>query len=234
MAMTAELSAPSFAAKNTTRIQIERAILFVLAAASGVAVLTTIGIVLSVLYESLRFFAEVPAWQFLFGTTWAPTANPPAFGILPLLGGTLLITVIAIAVAGPLGLFSAIYLAEYATPKVRAIAKPLLEMLAGIPTVVLGFFAALTVAPLIRSLGTSAGLLLRSDLVRVTWAGGEAGAAASPVVLEDAWLGDPLPPDVRPDVRERVGCDRDPVDLTTVEGRLLLTSYVWPDQRERL
>jgi len=163
MAMTAEISAPSFAAKNTTRIQIERAILFVLAAASGVAVLTTIGIVLSVLYESLRFFAEVPAWQFLFGTTWAPTANPPAFGILPLLGGTLLITVIAIAVAGPLGLFSAIYLAEYATPKVRAIAKPLLEMLAGIPTVVLGFFAALTVAPLIRSLGTSAGLDVASE-----------------------------------------------------------------------
>lgn len=146
-----------------TRIHIERAVLAVLAAASGVAVLTTIGIVLSVLYESLLFFSEVPFWHFLFGTTWAPTGNPPSFGILPLLGGTLLITVIAIVVAGPLGLFSAIYLAEYATPKVRAVAKPLLEMLAGIPTVVLGFFAALTVAPLIRSLGTSAGLDVASE-----------------------------------------------------------------------
>lgn len=86
----------------------------------------------------------------------------------------------------------------------------------------------------LHELGTSAGLLLRSDLVRVTFPGGEAGAPTSPVVLDDAWLGDPLPPAVRPDVCERVGCDLDPVDLGTVEGRLLLTSYVWPDQRDRL
>jgi hypothetical protein len=86
----------------------------------------------------------------------------------------------------------------------------------------------------LHELGTSAGLLLLSDLVRVTWPGGAAGAASSPVVLEDAWQGDPLPPDARPEVVERVGCDRDPVDLTTTEGRLRLTSYVWPDQRDRL
>ena len=86
----------------------------------------------------------------------------------------------------------------------------------------------------LHELGTSAGLLLRSDLVRVTFPGGEAGAPSSPVVLDDAWLGDPLPPTVRPEVVERVGCDQDPVDVTTVEGRLLLTSYVWPDQRDRL
>lgn len=86
----------------------------------------------------------------------------------------------------------------------------------------------------VHELGTSAGLLLRSDLVRVTFPGGEAGALSSPVVLEDAWVGDPLPPVARPEVVERVGCDRDPVDVGTVEGRLLLTSYVWPDQRDRL
>lgn len=86
----------------------------------------------------------------------------------------------------------------------------------------------------VHELGTSAGLLLRSDLVRVTFPGGEAGALSSPVVLEDAWVGDPLPPAARPEVVERVGCDRDPVDVGTVEGRLLLTSYVWPDQRDRL
>jgi len=155
--------ATSFAPKDMTRIYVERLVLVLLTLASAVAVLTTIGIVLSVLYESLRFFSEVPLWRFLFGTDWAPTGSPPSFGIVPLLGGTLLITLIAIAVAGPLGLLSAIYLAEYATPRVRTVAKPLLEMLAGIPTVVLGFFAALTVAPLVRGLGTGAGFDVASE-----------------------------------------------------------------------
>lgn len=86
----------------------------------------------------------------------------------------------------------------------------------------------------LHELGTSAGLLLLADRVRVTWPGGEVGAPSSPVVLEDAWQGDPLPPAVHPQVVERVGCDQDPVDLTTIEGRLLLTSYVWADQRARL
>ena len=134
-----------------------------LAAASAVAVLTTIGIVLSVVYESLRFFAEVSLLSFLFGTAWAPTAEPGAFGILPLLGGTLLITLIAILVAGPLGLFSAIYLAENASLATRRWVKPLLELLAGIPTVVLGIFAALTVAPFLRRLGESLGLSVASE-----------------------------------------------------------------------
>ena len=163
MITTAELPAPSFAPKDMTRIYTERVVLTLLALASAVAVLTTIGIVLSVVYESLLFFREVPFWQFLFGTEWAPTGNPPAFGIVPMIGGTLLITLIAILVAGPLGLLSAIYLAEYATPKLRAIAKPLLELLAGIPTVVLGFFAALTVAPLVRTAGTALGLDVASE-----------------------------------------------------------------------
>lgn len=145
------------------RRRIEQAILVLLASASGVAVLTTIGIVLSVLYESLRFFGEVPLWQFLFGTVWAPTAEPGSFGIIPLLGGTLLITLIAMVVATPLGILSAIYLAEYASSTVRKIAKPILELLAGIPTVVLGFFAALTVAPLLRQSGEAFGLSVASE-----------------------------------------------------------------------
>ena len=141
----------------------ERFVLAVLIACSGVAVLTTIGIVFSVLFESLIFFREVSPLSFLFGSQWSPTSTPPSFGFIPLLAGTLLITGIAIAVAGPLGLLSAIYMAEYATPRLRAILKPLLEMLAGVPTVVLGFFAALTVAPLIRNTGEAFNLTVASE-----------------------------------------------------------------------
>jgi phosphate transport system permease protein len=145
------------------RRKIEFVILMLLASASVVAVLTTIGIVVSVVYESLRFFGEVPLLSFLFGTEWAPTATPGSFGFVPLLGGTLLITLIALVVAAPLGLFSAIYLSEYASSKTRKIAKPLLELLAGIPTVVLGFFAALTVAPFLRRTGEALGLTVASE-----------------------------------------------------------------------
>ena len=145
------------------RRRIEQVILLLLAAASGVAVLTTIGIVLSVLYETWRFFGEVPFWQFLFGINWAPTAQPGSFGIIPLLVGTLLITLISMAVATPLGILSAVYLAEYANPKIRKIVKPILELLAGIPTVVLGFFAALTVAPLLRQSGEAMGFSVASE-----------------------------------------------------------------------
>jgi phosphate transport system permease protein len=138
-------------------------VLALLAMASAVAILTTIGIVLSVAYESLRFFVEIPLTNFLFSSAWAPTSTPASFGIAPVLAGTLLITAIAICVAGPLGLFSAIYLAEYATLNTRRVLKPFLEMLAGIPTVVLGFFAALTVAPLLRGWGEAFGLSIASE-----------------------------------------------------------------------
>jgi phosphate transport system permease protein len=151
--------APAFRARNV----FERVVLWLLTACSVVAILATIGIVLSVLLESLLFFSHVSPLAFLFGLQWAPTAAPPAFGIVPLLAGTLLVTVIALVVAGPLGLFSAVYMAEYASPRVRAVAKPLLEMLAGIPTVVLGFFAALTAAPLIRGTGEAMGLSVSSE-----------------------------------------------------------------------
>ena len=134
-----------------------------LVAASVVAVLTTIGIVLSVAAESFRFFKQVPILSFLFGTDWSPSAPVPGFGFIPLITGTLLITLIALVVAAPLGLLSAVYLAEYATPTARTTAKPLLELLAGIPTVVLGFFAALTVAPFIRSAGEQFGISIAAE-----------------------------------------------------------------------
>jgi phosphate transport system permease protein len=150
---------PDFRARNL----FERLTLSILLACSAIAILTTVGIVLSVLFETGRFFREVSIFEFFFGTTWAPTANPPKFGFVPLLAGTLLIMVIAMCVAGPLGLLSAIYMAEYASPKARAFFKPVLEMLTGIPTVVLGFFAALTVAPLIRRAGEALGLGVASE-----------------------------------------------------------------------
>ncbi len=159
------------------RNKFERFVVVLLMACAAVAILTTIGIVFSVLYETVRFFFD-PSLSgrptvsgFLFGTEWNPQAAlradqgeiKTAFGFVPLLTGTLLITLIAIFVAGPLGLFSAIYLSEYATPRVRALVKPILEILAGIPTVVLGFFAALTVAPLIRGWGEHFGLDIASE-----------------------------------------------------------------------
>jgi phosphate transport system permease protein len=150
---------PDFQARNV----FEKITLGILIACSAVAILTTVGIVLSVLFETGRFFSEVSAVEFFTGLTWAPTATEPKFGFIPLLAGTLLIMVIAMCVAGPLGLLSAIYMAEYATPRARTFFKPILEMLTGIPTVVLGFFAALTVAPLIRGLGESVGLSVASE-----------------------------------------------------------------------
>lgn len=145
------------------RNKFEQISLYVLVACSIVAILTTVGIFASVALESFRFFSEINPFQFLFGINWSPTGEPASFGFIPLLVGTLLITTIAIAVATPLGLFSAIYMAEYASSDLRRILKPLLELLAGIPTVVLGFFAALTVAPLIRSTGESFGLVVASE-----------------------------------------------------------------------
>jgi phosphate transport system permease protein len=145
------------------RRSFESIILGVLLASSIVAILTTIGIFASVAFESFTFFKAVNPFEFLFGTKWTPTGSPPSFGFLPLLAGTVLITAIAISVATPLGLLSAIYMAEYASPRLRQTLKPLLEMLAGIPTVVLGFFAALTMAPLIRNTGESIGLAVASE-----------------------------------------------------------------------
>jgi phosphate transport system permease protein len=152
-------SKAAFAARDV----FEKLVLAILIACSVMAILTTLGIFASVVFESLAFFREVNVFSFLFGSLWAPTGTPPSFGFIPLLVGTFLITAIAILIAAPLGLLSAIYMAEYASPRIRSVAKPLLEMLAGIPTVVLGFFAALTVAPLIRNTGQSIGLDVASE-----------------------------------------------------------------------
>ncbi len=153
------------------RPRVEKAIGWVLLIASIVAILTTIGIVLSLLFESLRFFSQVSPIDFLFGFSWSPqtalradqVGASGAFGAIPVFAGTLLITVIAMAVAVPIGLMAAIYMAEYASPATRSVVKPLLEILAGIPTVVYGFFAALTVGPAFRELGESLGLSVASE-----------------------------------------------------------------------
>ena len=138
---------------------------------STIAVLTTIGIIASVLFESIRFFKLVPITEFLFGLEWNPqiairadqVAGTGAFGAIPVFAGTLLISAIAMLVAVPIGLMSAIYLAEYTSQKFRSVVKPLMEILAGIPTVVYGFFAALVVAPSVRDMGGFLGLPVASE-----------------------------------------------------------------------
>jgi len=150
---------------------VEKVIMGLMIIASTVAIFTTIGIVLSLLFESIRFFKIVPVTDFLFGLKWSPqtairadqVGASGAFGAVPLLAGTGLISAIAMLVAGPVGLFSAIYLAEYAPRRFRDVVKPALEILAGIPTVVYGFIAALIVAPIIREGGGLAGLDVASE-----------------------------------------------------------------------
>jgi phosphate transport system permease protein len=161
----------TIAPKLRARNRVEQAIKVFLIISSTIAIFTTLGIVLSVLFESMRFFNKIPVQEFLFGTQWSPqiairadqAGASGAFGAIPLFTGTLLISFIAMLVAVPIGLMSALYLSEYAHPKFRSVAKPLLEILAGVPTVVYGFFAALTVAPLIRDLGMSLGLSVASE-----------------------------------------------------------------------
>ncbi|MEL6749012.1 MAG: phosphate ABC transporter permease subunit PstC [Pseudomonadota bacterium] len=158
---------PDMRARNRVEWIVKALLIF----SSSIAVLTTIGIVLSVLFESIRFFHKIPITDFLFGLEWSPqtalradqVGASGAFGAIPLLAGTLLISAVAMLVAVPIGLMSAIYLSEYAHPKLRQIAKPVLEVLAGVPTVVYGFFAALTLAPLLRGFGETLGLEVASE-----------------------------------------------------------------------
>ena len=154
------------------RTRVERLVTGILLLASLIAVLTTAGIVLSLLFESLRFFSMVSPFEFLFGTSWSPqtamradqAASSGAFGAVPLFWGTIFIgAIIAMAVAIPLGLMSAIYLTQYARPATRRWMKPILEILAGVPTVVYGYFAALTVAPAIRDVGLTLGIPASSE-----------------------------------------------------------------------
>jgi len=150
---------------------VESIVKILLIVCSAVAIVTTLGIVMSVLFEALRFFKAISPVDFLFGLDWSPqiairadqAGSSGAFGAVPVFVGTILIAFIAMMVAIPIGLLAAIYLSEYASERLRTWAKPILEILAGIPTVVYGFFAALTVAPLVRDVGTIMGLDVSSE-----------------------------------------------------------------------
>ena len=127
----------------------EKLIKYTLILAAAISILTTFGILFSILFEAIEFFQLRSFWYFLTGTIWSPGVANSQFGALPIFAGTFVITIIALLVAIPIGLGSAIYMSEYASPKFRDYLKPILEILAGIPTVVYGFFAAITVAPLV-------------------------------------------------------------------------------------
>lgn len=166
-ALASPMLKPAFSARHV----LEKMIRMLLWASAGASVLITFSIVLALLVEALRFFSLVPITEFLFGLQWSPqlamredqAGSSGAFGAVPLFTGTLMIMVIALLVAVPIGLLSAIYLAEYAPAKVRGAAKPLLEVLAGIPTVVYGYFAILFVTPLLRGIGSWVGLGIASE-----------------------------------------------------------------------
>ncbi len=160
---------PDLRARNLS----EQAMLVLLILSSSVAILTTLGIVLSLIFEALHFFRLYPARDFFFNLTWNPQFRGGSdLGIIPLLWGTLYVSFVALLVAVPIGLFAAIYLAEYATRRVRSVAKPVIEILAGIPTIVYGLFALITVGPLLRDffaqplgLGTSSSSVMTAGLV---------------------------------------------------------------------
>jgi phosphate transport system permease protein len=158
---------PELRARN----RVETVVEWLLIGCSTIAVFTTVGIVASVAFEAFRFFSMISPLEFLFGTSWSPqmairadqVGSSGSFGAVPLFAGTLLISFIAMVIAVPIGLYSAIYLAEYAHPRFRTYAKPLLEVLAGVPTVVYGFFAALTIGPALRGWGEGLGLDVASE-----------------------------------------------------------------------
>ncbi|HMO08842.1 MAG TPA: phosphate ABC transporter permease subunit PstC [Paracoccaceae bacterium] len=156
------------AAEFRARHGVERIVMGLMIFCSTVAIFTTIGIIMALIYESIEFFKLVPISEFLFGTRWEPqiairadqVAGQGAFGWLPVILGTIVVSFVAMFFAVPIGLFSAIYLNEFASRRARAVIKPVLEVLAGIPTVVYGFFAVLTVAPALRSTGADLGLAI--------------------------------------------------------------------------
>ncbi len=158
---------PGLRARN----HVETFLKWLLVGCACIAIFTTLGIVLSVLYEAIRFFKVISVSDFLFGLEWRPqmairedqVGSSGSFGAIPVLTGTAMISMIAMLVAVPIGLMSAVYLSEYAGRRVRATAKPLMEILAGVPTVVYGFFAAITVAPFLRELGVTLGLDVSSE-----------------------------------------------------------------------
>lgn len=176
--------APQFRARNA----VERIMSILMIVCALIAILTTVGIVVSLVYEAMRFFSMVSPLGFFFGLNWEPqiairpdqVTSGGAFGAIPVYLGTLLIALIAMLVATPIGLFSAIYLTEYASENVRAVVKPLLEILAGIPTVVYGFFAVLTVAPAMRNFGEMLGFSIAPNSALA--AGGVMGIMLIPFI----------------------------------------------------
>ncbi|MEL6551270.1 MAG: phosphate ABC transporter permease subunit PstC [Pseudomonadota bacterium] len=167
----------AFRARNT----VERAVMALLVAAASIAILTTVGIVLSLIFNTVEFLQIYPPAQFFFNLEWAPSftgrGGASSLGVLPLLWGTLYISLVALCVAVPIGLFAAIYLSEYASPAVRSVAKPLLEVLAGIPTIVYGLFALLTVGPFLVSVFGDGGTL------GVTWMSGGTAVMTAGLVM---------------------------------------------------
>ena len=182
--------------KRKKLLSSDRIMPIVLAIFAGISILTTIGIVIILLTESAGFFRQVPLLDFLFGTKWTPlfAGSQQAFGVLPLVAGTLMITGIASLVALPIGLFSGIYLSEYAPARVRAVLKPLLEILAGIPTIVYGFFALTFVTPLLQKLipelsvfnALSAGLVVGIMIIPMISSLSEDAMSAVPRSIRDA------------------------------------------------
>ncbi len=162
-------TAPGFRARNAVESMVKALLIL----CSSIAILTTAGIVLSMLFETGNFFRQYAWTEFFFGTTWSPRFGGGSdLGILPLLWGTLYISLIALAVSVPIGLFAAIYMSEYASPRLRSFAKPMIELLAGIPTIVYGLFALITVGPMLRDyfaqplgLGSSGASVMTAGLV---------------------------------------------------------------------
>ncbi|MBL7004429.1 MAG: phosphate ABC transporter permease subunit PstC, partial [Gammaproteobacteria bacterium] len=209
LALSLKITLPNIRAEFKAREKVEHIVTILLASSSLVAVITTFGIVLSLIFETFRFFQHIPFFDFIFGTHWSPqmairadqAGSSGGFGFIPLFSGTLLIAFIAMCIAVPIGLFSAIYLAEFASSRVRNIFKPTLEVLAGIPTVVYGFFAALTVAPAIVEFASfldleassesalAAGLVMGVMIIPFISSLSEDVISAVPQNLRDASLG---------------------------------------------
>ncbi|MFN8680165.1 phosphate ABC transporter permease subunit PstC [Paracoccus sp. P2] len=169
LALALVRNAPDFRARNAVEAMVKGLLIL----CSSIAILTTAGIVFSMLFETGHFFQKYPWQDFFFGTTWSPRfGGGSQLGILPLLWGTLYISLIALAVSVPIGLFAAIYMSEYASARLRSVAKPMIEVLAGIPTIVYGLFALITVGPMLRDwfaqplgLGNSGSSVMTAGLV---------------------------------------------------------------------
>ena len=188
---------PALRLRAGSRCWSEDVVKGVLALCALVSVATTIGIVVALLEPSVEFFREISVADFLSGSTWAPLFEPPSFGVQPLLVGTFNVTIVACLVAMPLGLASAVFLSEYAQPRLRRVLKPALEVLAGIPTVVFGFFALTFFTPLLRDIGIdvavfnalSAGIVMGVMLIPTVASISEDAMAAVPQELRDGAYG---------------------------------------------